>query len=101
MPASARRGKMDATAAGPEERNVMAGRDRGGEVAAEDARRWSAASSERTAGREPEADAGEAEAEGGPPAPPSSSTSISSASMGWVGWGEIAVGTGESGYGKE
>jgi hypothetical protein len=67
---------MDATAAGLEERNVMEGRDKGGEVTEEeDARRWRAASSERTVGREPEAGAGEAE--------DGESRSISSASMGW------------------
>jgi hypothetical protein len=72
MPAAARRGKREAETAA-EERSVREGRDRGGEVAVavEEERRWRAASSERNAEREPEAEAGES----------ISSTSMSSASM--------------------
>lgn len=109
MPAAARRGKRDATAAGAEERKVMEGRDRDGEVAKEeDARRWRAASSLRTAGREPEADAGDAEAEAekgesmwSAAAAPSRSTSISSASMAAGGEIGVGVGTEEAGERRE
>lgn len=79
----------------------MEGRDREAAAAEEeDARRWMAASSLTTAGREPEADAGEAEkgeSISSAARSPSRSTSISSASR--AATGEVAVewGIGEGG----